>query len=208
MTNCATCSKVNSWTAISATQFKLSMASLTQRFFFLDARKTLGARDFGEVPFSQDEDQKLAVRPSPMVTLVAALNNSLSVSSFGVSNPTHGFSGAVHSSQSHRNRKARANFSRSRMPKPPIFFGRHTLAQLTLHFPPETVSLAAKSIARRSLSKAFKVQLPKFSVEDENKQEEEKEEQRTGNRAFCYATLNLQSNMIHSQFLKNLNFDY
>ena len=135
------------------------MASRTLLFFFLEASKILGESHFGKNPWSQLEDQKVAVSPSPIVNLVAALNISLSEPSFGVSRPTHCFSGAAYSSHSQRNRRARANFSRSRIPSPPKALGRQTFVQQTLHFPPLTVSLPAHNILRRNLSKAFRVAL-------------------------------------------------
>src|SRR3954453_13149630 len=94
---CSRCSTVKASTLISATQFWFSRASRTVRFFLLEALKIKGAKSFGGVPSSQEEDQKEALAPSPMVTRVAALKRSLSAASFGVSDPTQGFSGAVHS---------------------------------------------------------------------------------------------------------------
>ena len=147
---------------MSATQFRLSSTLCKLRLFLLEASKILGARFFGDVPLIQEEDQNLAVMPSTMVTYVATLKRSLSVLSLGVSRPTHGFSGATHSNQSHRIRSAREKNSRSRIPRPPSPFGMHTLAQETLHFLPLTVSLAAHSMPLHSLSKALRVALFAF----------------------------------------------
>ena len=104
------------------------------------------------------------VMPSPMVTFVAALKRSLSVLSLGVSRPTHGLSGATHSNHNHHSRKARANFSRLRIPSPPRCFGRQTFVQHTLHFPPLTVSLASHCKPLQSLSKSFRVSLSPLIV--------------------------------------------
>jgi hypothetical protein len=100
--------------------------------------KIKGAMVFGGVPSNQEEDQKEALEPSPMVTRVAALKRSLSVASLGVSDPTHGFSGAFHSSHNHRSLSARENFSRSRTLRPPRSLG----LPVDLAFPPADDFLA------------------------------------------------------------------
>jgi hypothetical protein len=115
--------------------------------------------DLGVTPLSHEEYQKEALQPLPMVTLVAALKSSRSVSSLGVSKSTQSLSGAIHSSQSHHRRRAPGIFSRSRIPCPLSFLGQQTFAQLTSHFPPLTEILHAHSIPLLILSKAFKVPL-------------------------------------------------
>jgi hypothetical protein len=145
-TYCSRCSTVNESTLISATQVWPSRASRTVRFFLLEALKIKGAKSFGGAPSNHEEDQKEALAPSPMVTRVAALKRSLSAASLGVSDQTQGFSGAVHSYHNQRSLRARENFSKSRIPRPPSSLGRQTFCQLTLHFPPQTTSLQAHSI--------------------------------------------------------------
>lgn len=99
-----------------------------------------------------------------MWTFIAALKGPLSMSSFGVSMPTQCFSGAVHSIQSHLSLSALANFSRSRIPNPPSFFGQQTFAQFTFHFPPLTEALQAHNIPLQILSKAFRFALSALIV--------------------------------------------
>src|ERR1041385_5925693 len=99
-----------------------------------------------------------------MVTLVAALKSCRSVSSLGVSVPTQGFSGAVHSYHSQRILRERENLSRSRIPRPPSSLGRQTFCQLTLHFPPLAISLQSQSIPRLILLKALRIPLSALRV--------------------------------------------
>ena len=92
---------------------------------------SIGAR-----PSIQEECQKDALHPSPMVTTVLILNNCRSIASQGTVVPTQGLSWSVHSNQSHRSLKALPNSSKSRTPRPPNFFGRMTFAQRTKQCPP------------------------------------------------------------------------
>lgn len=171
--NWTMCSTVKESTARSVTQFWPLSASWTLRFFLLYALKIRGTRSLCSVPLSQEEDQKEAFLPSPMVTLVAALKSCRSTSSLGVSVPTQGFSGVVHSYHNQRSLRAWENLSKSRIPRPPCSLGRQTFCQLTLHFPPLTFSLQSQSIPRLTLAKALRIPLPalrtvrrKISIEE------------------------------------------
>jgi hypothetical protein len=82
-------------------------------------------------------------------------NNWWSESSQGTGRLTQGLAGWVRWNHNHRRRSARLKRSRSRTPRPPRSRGRQTLAQATLHRPPEQVTSAAHNHARRILSTAF-----------------------------------------------------
>ena len=90
----------------------------------------------GALPLSQEDFQKYALLPSPIVTTMLALKSWRSIESQGTSVPTQGRSGLAHSNQSHLNRKALLNNSKSRIPSPPNFFGRLVLVQHTRQCPP------------------------------------------------------------------------
>lgn len=94
----------------------------------------------GALPSNQLECQKLAFFPFPSVTIVEALNRSISVLSQGVSKFAHGRSSRFHLNHSQRNLKARAKRSSSRTPSPPKYFGVQTVGQLTRQWPPLTLS--------------------------------------------------------------------
>ena len=79
----------------------------------------------------------------------------LSISSFGGSGPTQGLSSEVHSYHNQRSRSALENFSKFRIPSPPNCLGRQTFSQMTLHFPPLTISLLFQSSPRHSFIKGL-----------------------------------------------------
>lgn len=98
-------------------------------FFFLEAVYASAATSHSLLPSSHAESQKLSFAPSPIAMVVAAAKSSLSMSSHGIPEPTHAFSGDFHSCHIHRRHKALANFSRSMIPSPPDEdVGRQVLA--------------------------------------------------------------------------------
>jgi hypothetical protein len=102
--------------------YHLLFTFCTVMFFLLDFVNKKGAMDFGSRPLIQLECHKLALSPFPIVTIVDELKRSRSVLSQGISKLAQGLSGDPFC-QSHRNLKALANRSRSRMPKPPRSLG-------------------------------------------------------------------------------------
>jgi len=86
----------------------------------------------GACPLSHLSFQKLVFAPLPMLIEVQALKSARSVCVTRAGKPDHGRAESVHWNQSHRSLSALENFSRSGMPRPPNFFGRHTRFQLTL----------------------------------------------------------------------------
>jgi hypothetical protein len=92
---------------------------------------SLGARTW-----SHADSQNLAVQPSLIMTVVLTLKSCLSASLHGTFIPTHGMSRSVHWYQSHLNRNARLNNSRSSTPSPPRCLGLFTLVHLTKQWPP------------------------------------------------------------------------
>lgn len=116
-------------------QVLLCKASATVRFFF-DFAYSNGAISFARLPWIQPAFLKLVLRTFPMCMVVQAAKRRRSVSSQGVSVEVHGLSGEAHSCHNHLSQRARANFSKSRTPRPPNSFGMQDLVQLTLHFPP------------------------------------------------------------------------
>lgn len=84
------------------------------------------------------------------------------MSSHGVPDPTHAFSGDFHSCQSHLGRKALVNFSRFRIPSPPTTVGRQVYVQLTLHFPSVRASPPAQRNFLLCLSRASRDSLEAF----------------------------------------------
>lgn len=76
---------------------------------FLEIAQTSGMRSFGLRPSIHAESQKRAVFSSPTVIFVDAAKRSLSISSQGISNPTHGFVGSFHSCHNHRSLNALVN---------------------------------------------------------------------------------------------------
>jgi hypothetical protein len=121
----------------------------TVELLFLDILYMRCAISFGRRPSSQEECQKRALSPFPMVTFVAAAKSSLSLALQGFPSPLHGLELSVHSNQSHLKRSADANLWMLRIPRPPLVFGLQTRSQLTLHFPPETLSHAVVSFLLR-----------------------------------------------------------
>jgi hypothetical protein len=67
---------------------------------------------------------------------VQRAKRSFSLSVQGVSIPTHGLSGEVHSCQSHRSLRVVANLLWSRMLKPPYYLGEVVFVHFTLHLLP------------------------------------------------------------------------
>ena len=61
----------------------LCKALWTMPFFLAEIAKIFGAMSLGLIPFSQADSQNKALIPSPIRTLVAAANMSLSLSSHG-----------------------------------------------------------------------------------------------------------------------------
>ena len=77
---------------------------------------------------------------------------------------THGLFGDTQSCQSHRRRKARANFSRLRTPRPPSSLGMHDFVKLTLHFPPVNSVPPAHKKCFLILSKSSSTSFVAFSA--------------------------------------------
>jgi hypothetical protein len=73
----------------------------------------------------------LAMDPSPIEISVAAANNSLSNSSQGSLEPTHGLSGDFQADQSHRSLRVRPNFFMSWTPSPLSCLGLQKINHLT-----------------------------------------------------------------------------
>lgn len=105
-------------------------------FFLVAMLYRFGVMSFGASPRSQRLHQNFPFWPLPMLTTVAAWNSCLSIVSQGTSVPTHGFELFFHTNYNHLSRSARPKFSKSKIPSPPSFFGRHTLAHLTKHWQP------------------------------------------------------------------------
>ena len=124
----------------------------TVSFFLVVNLKRLGAISLGVQPCNQPSFQKFIFKPFPSMIVVQAANRRRSVLSHGVSVPTHAFCGAVRSCHSHRSRSALAKRSRSRIPRPPLTFGRQDLVQLTLHFQPVRAPSPAQRKRFRILS--------------------------------------------------------
>jgi hypothetical protein len=80
----------------------------------------------GACPLSHLSLQKVVCLPFPIVMLVQALNNASSVGVNCMFRPCHGFEWSTHLNQFHLSRKALMKVSRSRMPRPPEFFGLQT----------------------------------------------------------------------------------
>jgi len=85
-----------------------------------------------------------------------ALKSWRSIESQGTSVPTQGRSSLAHSNQSHLNRKALLNNSKSRIPSPPNFFGRLVLVHRTKQCPPFASAAPFHKKLRRTLSIRFK----------------------------------------------------
>ena len=117
-------------------QLSLQSSCWTVLFFLLANWKRFGAKYLGASPSSQLLCQKLAFTPSPMVTMVEALNNSRSTWLQGRSIPVHGLDSSVHSCHSQRSRSAWPSLSRSGTPSPSRSFGRATVGQFTKQCPP------------------------------------------------------------------------
>ena len=124
---------------ISRIQLLFCKASATVRHFLLEALNKFGAMSLGRRPCSQPDCQNFVFFPSPMVIVVQAAKRSRSVSSQGISEPTHAFSGETHSCHSQRSRRAREDFSKFRSRRSPISLGRQEHVQLILHFPPVSI---------------------------------------------------------------------
>ena len=122
-----------SWVLICEIQKSFSKALLTVHFLHFEISKMRGATSLGLLPSSQEDSQKRALSPLPMVTFVAAAKRSRSLELQGFPRPTHGLGSSLHSNHSHLKRRAEANFERLRMPSPPRFLGLHNFSQLTLH---------------------------------------------------------------------------
>ena len=112
-------------------------------FFLLEVENRCGATSQGRWPSSHALVQNNAFPPSPIVNVVDAAKRSLSVLLHGVSSPSLPSKFGDHCRHSHRNLSALANFPKWRMPKPPEYLGLADLGQLTLHFPPVSVSAPA-----------------------------------------------------------------
>lgn len=136
----------------SRTHVSFVKAAATVLVFPLDLLYSSGNSSANEDEVSQEECQKDAVVPLPMVTVVAAANMALSLESQGSSEPTHGHSAWCHSSHNQRRRSTRENLSRSRIPSPPRSVGEQTLAHFTLHCPPDISFSCAQRNRRCTLS--------------------------------------------------------
>ena len=130
-------------------------AFLTEEPFFFEISKIFGAMSIGLRPSSQGDVQKQALAPLPTTTFVAAAKRSLSASVQGVPSSNHGFGGSAHAFQSLLKRRAAANLSKFRMPRPPKALGPQTHSQLILHLAPVTLSQPAQRNARRKASIRF-----------------------------------------------------
>lgn len=104
---------------MSRTHVWLWIASCKHLFFLCEIVKILGPKSLGLLPFAQVECQKEICVPSPIVVVVHAENNNLSVSLHGVPRPTQGLSHPVCSCHNHLMQSALTNFVRSRTPNPP-----------------------------------------------------------------------------------------
>lgn len=111
-------------------------ALYTVMFFLVAFLYKLGAMFLGAWPSIQLDLQKSASFPSPMVTVVEAWKRSTSVLSQGSWRPVHALSLHLHLNQSHRSLRALAKRSKSRIPRPPLFFGKQVTDQLTKQCPP------------------------------------------------------------------------
>jgi len=112
----------------------------TVRFLLETRRNKFGARYLGACPSSQLWCQNLVFAPSPKVIMIEELKRRRSSSEHGSSEPFQGLESSTHSCQSHRNRRALPNLSRSGTPKPPRSFGLVTVGQLTRQCPPLALS--------------------------------------------------------------------
>lgn len=121
-------------------QLLLSKSSQTDWCNLQASLKSEGAMSLGARPCNQLDSQNSDLRPFPIETTVLALNNCLSSSLQGASEPTQGLSGSLQLNQSQRNLSARLKRSRSGTPNPPSFFGRCTTVHRTRQCPPWTPS--------------------------------------------------------------------
>jgi hypothetical protein len=128
------------WRFIWLTQKLRSRAFLTVQLFCFDQSKILGAMYICCIPPNQDECQYLVFTPFPTVTTAATTKKILSCSLHGFPRPIHFLVSSTHSSHSHLNLRELTIFSRCKIPSPPSLVGRHTLSQLTWHFPLVTLS--------------------------------------------------------------------
>lgn len=137
-------------------QVSPARASFTLLFFLRECLKSSGKAILRVAEPVQEQSQKEAVAPSPMVTIVAALKRALLVTSHGSSDPTQGLSGFFHANHSHLRRSARLNRCISWMPRPPLAIGEQTVGKFTLHLPPVSSSSCAHRKRRRVLSTSLK----------------------------------------------------
>jgi len=115
----------------------LFRSSFCTIWFVLEtSRNKFRARYLGACPSSQLWCQNFVFAPSPKDIMIEELKRRRSSSEHGSFKPLQGLESSTHSYQSHRNRRARLNLSRSGTPKPPRSFGLVTVCQLTRQCPP------------------------------------------------------------------------
>ena len=100
-------------------QLLFRSSCFTVRFFLEIRQNKFGAKYLGACPSSQFWCQKLVFAPSPKVIMIEELKRRRSSSEHGSLEPFQGLESSTHSCQSHHNRRALPNLSRSRTPKPP-----------------------------------------------------------------------------------------
>ena len=112
---------------------------------------TSGAISSTDFPLIHLSVQKKVLSPLANMTLAAALKRALVCSSCGDASSHHGLFSLAHKFQAHRTLKALLMTSRSKIPRPPTDLGRHTVGQLTRHFPPSTTSVPFHKKDRKSV---------------------------------------------------------
>jgi hypothetical protein len=112
-------------------QLLLVSALATVMFFLFAFLNSVGAIFLGAWPWIQLEFQNSAIFPLPTVTVVEALKRSSSVLSQGSFKAVHALSLLFHHSHNRLSLSHLAKRSRSRIPRPPLFFGRQVMGQLT-----------------------------------------------------------------------------
>lgn len=108
--------------------------------FLLDRLKIPMAKSLGKQPWSQLSEQKEHFFPFPRVMTVPARKSTLSNSSHGTSMLCQGLLSSFQPNQSQCSLKARENFSKLRIPRPPKFLGLQTFCQLMRLLPELTLS--------------------------------------------------------------------
>jgi hypothetical protein len=115
------------------------------------AAHKLGAKSLMEQPTSQLSSQNKALEPSPTSTEIEASKKACAAWSAGNRNVTHVLSGSVHSSQSHRRRRAIPKVRRSGRPRLPKRVGQATFTQATRQRPPLATFVSHQRKPRRSV---------------------------------------------------------